>query len=552
MEFWQFLLDIVLLLLGCVVSGALASRLGQSPILGYLIAGMLLGGPSGFYLIDTQHEIELIAELGVSLLLFSLGLEFSFERLKSLGAGVLVSGFFQVGLTIVAAAGVLFLLGTSLPQAVAIGAVISVSSTACVLRVLSERAETDSAHGRNSIAILLVQDILIVPLAILVALLGKSGTPWEVLSALGTMVGMVAALALGLYLFINFLAVRAFAALNVEQNRELAVLFGVALGLGSTWLAHELELSPALGAFLAGMFLGSSPFAPQVRADISPLRIILLTLFFGSAGMVADPVWMIEHFPLVAASTAFVVLGKTIITTAILRSVSIPLSVSFATGLSLSQVGEFAFVLGTLGVESGVLDQHSYILIVSVAILSLFLTPKLMDYAPKIGMRFGGFFENRDPRSMEGEDGDDPHSPEIVVIGFGPAGQTAAAALVEYGRKLLVIDLNPSVKQRAEENGFSVVIGDAALFEVLEHAHLHDVRICIIAVPHHASAVQAIKHLRKLAPDSRIIVRARYAREMPALNDAGAHVIVGDEHQVGEELAMNARHLAKTDILELR
>ena len=551
MSFWSLLLDLVLLLFGCVAAGGLASRFGQSPIVGYLVAGMLLGGPTGFYIIGSQGEIELIAELGVSLLLFSLGLEFSWERLKAFGAPTLVSGVFQVSITLVVIAAILLLLGLSLKESLAIGAILTVSSTACALRVLSDRSELDSAHGRNAIAILLVQDIAIVPLALLITVLGTEGPANEVFSSFATTLGYVFALAAGLYFFINYIAVKLFGAFTIERNRELAILFSTAIGLGATWLAHEFKLSPALGAFLAGMFLGSSPFATQARADITSVKIILLSLFFGAAGMVANPLWIIENLGLVTATTAVLILSKALIITAILVFFAKkPLSISIATGLTLSQVGEFAFVLGSLSHGLQLIDAETYLLIVSCAIISLFLTPYLIAHSPFLGMKLAEFIGSGiiDSRSEE----EDALHPEVVIIGFGPAGESAASAFSEFGKKLLIIDLNKNARPRALECGYSVLIGDAALYDIMEHAEIASTKLFILTIPHHSSTIKAITHIRKLAPEGRIVARARHQNEVETIRQAGAHVVIGDEEQVGNELALQATHLVSADVLELK
>ncbi|MCB0328893.1 MAG: cation:proton antiporter [Bdellovibrionales bacterium] len=550
MSFWSHVLDIVLLLFGCVAAGGIASRLGQSPIVGYLLAGMLLGGPAGFYLIGSQGEIELIAELGVSLLLFSLGLEFSWERLKAMGPAALLSGALQVTLTLLVFALSFWLLGFNASEAVALGATLSVSSTACVLRVLGDRAELDSAHGRHAITILLVQDIAIVPLALLITFLGTKGSVSEIVYSFLNTIALISALAIGLFVFINYIAVKLLGSFTIERNRELSILFGTAIGLGSTWLAHEFKLSPALGAFLAGMFLGSSPFATQVRADITSMKIILLTLFFGAAGMVANPLWILENILLVSGTTLLVICGKALIISLILAGIKRPPSMSLATGLTVSQVGEFAFVLGALAQQLEVIDSETYLLIVSTAIVSLFITPYLISYAPRIGMWFGELFGGGVIDSKaKGED--HPH-PEIVIIGFGPAGESAAGAFCEYGKKLLIIDLNKLAKKKALEAGYSVLIGDAALYDVMEHADITATKLFIITIPHHDSVVKSIAHIRKLSPDARTVVRARHQVEVEPLRQAGADIVIGDEEEVGHVLALQARHLISGSILELK
>ena len=215
---------------------------------------------------------------------------------------------------------------------------LSLSSTATVFRVLIDRGEIDSLHGRNSVGILLVQDMAVVPLAILMAILGEGGTPGEIAIVVLEIIALAVGLIVLLYLFLNKVAVKALATLTLEQNRELTILLAVVVGFGSTWAAHAVGLSPALGAFIAGMFLGSSTFATQLRADISSLRVVLLTLFFGAVGMVADPLWILQNFGFVLVVAVLMVIGKTTIIWGILRTMGKTGRSSLATGLCLAQV----------------------------------------------------------------------------------------------------------------------------------------------------------------------------------------------------------------------
>ncbi|MCA9416853.1 MAG: cation:proton antiporter, partial [Candidatus Omnitrophica bacterium] len=244
MELWKLLLDVIVLLTACLIVGGIFSRFGQSPLVGYLLSGMLLGGPGSIRAVKSEHEIETIAELGVSLLLFSIGLEFSFKRLKDLGSKPLLGGVLQVTLTAMATAGIVFFLGLASKESIAVGAMIALSSTACVLRILIEKGEMEAVHGRNSLAVLLVQDMSVVPLAILMTLLASGGGVAGILSDLGQIVLWAAALIFALYVLVNKLAVWALGTLTLERNRELTVLLAVVTGLGSTWAAHAVGISP--------------------------------------------------------------------------------------------------------------------------------------------------------------------------------------------------------------------------------------------------------------------------------------------------------------------
>lgn len=536
MDLWTLLLDVVLLLTACLLFGGVAARLKQSPLIGYLLAGMLIGGPGSAKLLAHEPEVEVIAELGVSLLLFSLGLEFSWRRLKGLGARLLSAGALQIVVTATAAALIGAALGLSIKAAVAVGAMLALSSTACCLRVLMDRAEVDSVHGRVAVAVLLVQDLAVVPLAILMNVLSGSGDPWATALSVGRTLLLAALLVAALYLVLNVLAVRALGRLTLERNRELTVLLAVATGLASTWAAHAVGLSPALGAFGAGLFLGGSPFATQIRADVSSLRVVLLTLFFGSAGMAANPAWIGRHLPLVLGVSAAIIVGKTLIIWGIGRTVRLSHAGGVAAGLCLGQIGEFAFVLGGMAVAGGVISTDAHALVVSSAIVTLLVTPLLVAAAPRAG-RWAQYRLTGGPPPGDEAGAPPPPPPDVVLIGFGPAARHVAHALQQERVRATVIDLNRKSRHAAEAYGLSGHVGDATQAEVLEHAGVEAARLVVITVPDRYTALLALAQVRHLAPQAHIITRCRYDLHRDEFAGAGAHEIVQDEQQAGHELA---------------
>ncbi len=546
MDSWGLLLEIVILLAVSLVFGGVLSRLGQSPLVGYLLAGMVLGGPGSLNVVQSEHDIEAIAELGVALLLFSLGLEFSWQRVKGLGGTTLAGGALQVLLTGAAASAGGLLFGLGLGEAVAVGAMLSLSSTATVFRVLIDRGEIDSLHGRNSVGILLVQDMAVVPLAILLAVLGEGGTPREIAIVVLEISALAVGLVVLLYVFLNQVAVRALATLSLEQNRELTILLAVVIGLGSTWAAHAIGLSPALGAFIAGMFLGSSHFATQLRADIASLRVVLLTLFFGAVGMVADPLWIIKNFWFVFSVAVLMVVGKTIIIWAILRILGKTGRTSLATGLCLAQVGEFAFVLGKTGRDSGVVSEYTEMVIVSSAIVTLLFTPYLVQVAPRLATWVARWTHRAVGDETQTQTNALFH--HVVIVGFGPSGQAVGRALSGTETPVLVLDLNPAAKKLADSMKLVSHVGDAMQLDVLEHAHVRAASLIVITLPAHRAALTVLQHVRDLAPHAPVVVRSRHQLHRAAFEAAGADVIVGDEEEVGRSLA--ERTVAQMDELD--
>ncbi len=391
MDLWTALLDVLILLLAAMLLGGLCERFKQSAVLGYLLAGTLVG-PNALDLLPGHQAIASIAELGVALLLFTIALEFSWSRLRRIGPIALGGGTLQVLLTGSIAAGVCVMLDLGGAASVAIGAMIALSSTACVLRLLVSRAEIDSVYGRNALGILLLQDIAVVPLVILVTMLGRGGSANEIGWEMGRTLAVAAALVAALYLLLNYLVPLFLGAKEAARNRELPILLAIVTALGTAWASHRLGLSPALGAFIAGILLSESPFATQIRADISPLRTLFVTLFFSSIGMLGNPAWALDNWALISTVMVAIVLGKA----AVLGGVAFLFRCSpghaLATGICLAQVGEFSFVLAEVARREQVIDNDLFELMVTVTIGTLFLTPYLIAAAPKVARLLVGFW----------------------------------------------------------------------------------------------------------------------------------------------------------------
>jgi CPA2 family monovalent cation:H+ antiporter-2 len=543
MESWNILLQIILLLLACLIAGSIMAWFRQSPLVGYLLAGMLIGGPGSLAIVHADNGIEAIAELGVALLLFSLGLEFSWNRVMGLGKRLLLTGAAQVVVTLLLASAVCLGFGFSLKGAIAIGAMVCLSSTATVLRVLVDRGEMDSLAGRNSLAVLLVQDMAVVPLAILIPLLAEGGDFNTVMSRIGGIATAAVAVVGTLYFVLNYVAIRALQTPSFARNRELTVLLSVVIGLGATWAAHAAKLSPALGAFVAGMFLGNSKFAVQIRADVASIRIVLLTLFFGAVGMVADPVWMVKNMPLILSVTIMILTLKAVVLWGLFRMAGQANGTALATSLCLCQVGEFAFVLGGDARAGGLLTKVQYSALVSSSIVTLMMTPFLIAAAPRL-MQWKNRRVHHDaapaPNAGSGATGCD-----VLVVGFGPAGRGAVSQLTEFGKRVLVVDLNANGVAAAESMGFRAVIGDASSGDVLEHLHLEHVRIVVVTLPSRQDALLVMNEIRAIAPQAALIVRSRYEIHMDELRNAGADVVLGDEDQVSHALAESVSRHAK-------
>ena len=561
---WPIITDVVILLTAALLLGTLAEQLRQSAILGYLLAGTLVG-PSVLGLVGSGEQVNVIAELGVALLLFTIGLEFSVGRLRRLGAVALVGGSLQVVLTLLITAAVAVLLPLGPRAALAMGAIVTLSSTACVLRLLVDRAALDSLYGRNALGILLLQDAAVIPLILLMsALSGGDSLAHAGLTLLRT-AGMAAGLIGLFYVVFNLVVPRL---LNIRQwakNRELPILLAMVVALGSVVAAHHVGISPAMGAFIAGVLLGGSPFAVQIRADVSSVRTLLVTVFFASIGLLGDPQWMMEHWILVAGTVAAIVIGKTLIISVIMRGLRLTHGLAVATGLCLAQVGEFSFVLAVIAhgpANRPLIGDDVFQTIVSAMIVTLFLTPFLVALAPHATTWIEAWRHrhetaestsastaddaalNRDAEvgSTDERDGRDDPKSRIFIIGFGPAGQGVAHALLSrHQRQLVVIDLNPRNAAVAQGFGVAVQLGDAAHRHVLEHAQIRRASVIVITVPDPTASRTIIHHCKYLAPNAVIVARARYHVLRWELELAGALHVIDEEEHVGLRLAAEAR-----------
>jgi CPA2 family monovalent cation:H+ antiporter-2 len=530
-DIWRILLDIVVLLGAGALLGGLFERARQSAIVGYLVAGVLLG-PNVLHVVRSRDEVLAVSELGVALLLFVIGLEFSWSRLRGMGRIALGSGTLQVVSTTILGAGVAAAAGLGATASLTIGAICALSSTACVVRVLTARGEIESVHGERALGILLVQDMAVVPLVLVVSVLAEGGTVQEVLWGVVRTAGIGVVLVVSLYVVFNHVVPQLLATGPMHSNRELPLLIAVVSGLGSGVVAHAVGVSPALGAFVAGMLLAGSPFAVQVRADVSSLKTLLLTLFFVSMGMLADPMWIASNALLVALVVGLVVIGKAAIVCVSLRVFEARRRSAIAAGVCLGQIGEFSFVLA--GIARGrILHEDAFLLVVSTTVITMVLTPYLVSNARWFAVRL-----SRRVRTVAQDPGE-AEEPVLVgiVIGFGPAGRAVSERIAEIGCRVVVVDENPAAARDARSLGYGVVTGDARYGEVLEHAGLQRASLVVVTVPETTTVLQIVRYVRLHASTAQVLVRARFHRYLPDIQAAGAHAVVDEEHEVGRLIA---------------
>ena len=532
MDIWFFIMELVMLLGGAFLLGAIAQKLGQSPILGYLLVGTIVGP-----LLFNTAAVNQVSELGVAMLLFAIGLEFSFKQLARMGRMAFGGGSLQVALTmsIVTLITVGFL---GLPRALTIGAIVALSSTTVVLRVLVDRAEIDSVKGRACLAILLLQDMAIVPLVLMVSFFTPAVAELNIGLHILKVIVSVVGLAATFYLLLYHLAPRLLSQSQLFANRELTVLLSIAVGFGAAWAAHALHISPALGAFVAGMLLGESPFATQVRADIGTMRIIMVTLFFASVGMQAKPMWFLLHLHWIVLAGALILFLKTGIIFLVARLFSLGSRQALATGITLSQVGEFSFVLAAAARSGGVLNSDIIDLIVSVIIVLMLATPYLIAHGDRLSEKILGLFSKQRSPIQDSQQTDSSETAnQVLVVGLGPAGRQVVQMLLNHQLKPVLLDVNPESREYARQMGLQLHIGDAGHEEILMHAGLAQVCLVVVTVPDPRAAIRVVSIIRRLSPQVTIVVRCRYHRHMSDLTRAGADIVVDGEITMGNELS---------------
>lgn len=531
MDIWFVVMELVLLLGSAFLLGAIAQRLGQSPILGYLLAGTLVGP-----LLFNTATVSQASELGVALLLFAIGLEFSFKQLMRMGRMAFGGGTLQVVLTMLVVTLVMFSM-VGLPRALTLGAILALSSTTVVLRMLVDRMEMDSVKGRACLSILLLQDIAIVPLVIMVSFFTPAAAEMNMALHILKIILSVIGLAGGFYLLLYHLAPILLSEAKLFANRELTVLLSIAVGLGAAWTAHTLHISPALGAFVAGMLLGESPFATQIRADIGSMRIIMVTLFFASVGMQAKPMWFVTHLPWIVLVSLLVLILKTGIIYGVARLFRLDNRQALATGITLSQVGEFSFVLAATAASGGVLATGTVDLLVSVIIVLMLVTPYLISHADTLAERLLALISHRKPLAADSSPSLQSLTSRVLVIGLGPAGRQVVQMLIRHRLEPVLMDVNPKSREYAREKSLRLHLGDAAHEELLIHAGLADVCMAVVTVPDPHAAARIVAMIRRLRPMITIAVRCRYNRHMESLHKAGADIVVDEEITMGDMLS---------------
>lgn len=532
MHDFLFLRDILVLLGLALINAFLFSRFRLSPIIGYLVTGLLVG-PYGFHLISSVDEVELMAEVGVILLLFTIGLEFSFTRIIRLKGLMLKSGLVQVVLTTVLVFAAAMLFAIDWRPALALGMALALSSTAIVLKLLLESGEVDAAHGRVSLAILLCQDLCVIGFLLFLPLLGGEFEQPSLFALLRS-IGLLG----GLFLFSRHLLQPLLRNVLQTRSAELFRLMILTLVLGTAWVTFEAGLSLALGAFLAGLALAESDYSHQVLSDVIPFRDAFLAIFFISMGMLVDVRTLLVDWQIILAGFLLLVLVKIAATTVATLFSRYPLRIALTSGLILFQVGEFSFILMKKALLLSVIPEPLYQATLSIIALTMMVTPFVVERAPALAARFSGWCGAR-PETWSDDDRERTGNLEghVIIAGYGLAGKTVARVLREMLIPYLHVELNGEIVRRARQNGEFIVYGDATSPVVLEGVGIEKARALVLAINDPSSLVRVIRTARGLNESIYIQARTRFILEMDDLLAQGADEVIPDEVEASLQMA---------------
>lgn len=533
-------LDLLIILLVSVPVAFACLRLKLPLLVGLMLTGIVIG-PYGLGLIKELEAIEILAEIGVMLLLFTIGLEFSLNRLRKMKRLVIVGGGLQVALTTAATAATAFALGRSGPQSVFFGFLVALSSTAIVLKSYTERNELAAPHGRAGVGILLFQDLSVVLMMLLAPLLGGGGR-LSFAAIAKTLGGSLLALAV-IVAAAGLLIPRALKLVGKLRSPEVFLLTVVLLFLGISFVTSQVGLSLALGAFIAGMVLAESDYNHQVAADILPFRDVFNSIFFVSIGLLLSVGALLANLGAVLLLVVFLVALKFLIVWVVVWLMGSPQRVAVQAALGLAQIGEFSFVLAKAGRGAGLLPDADYQNFLAASIISMVATPFMIAAAPRLAYFAQGMFRDQTDAPDAANGADDIHitstgglANHVIIAGYGLNGRNLARVLRSVGISYTILDLNAETVRQAKAKGEKINFGDATRREVLHHAHINEAAALVLAISDPQAARRTVGQARAMNPRLHIIVRTRYTAEINELLKLGADEVIPEEFETSIEI----------------
>lgn len=523
--------DLVILLASSTLIAYASSRLKLPMIVGFILTGAIIG-PYSLGLIHDLHAVESLAEIGVVLLLFTIGLEFSLQSLLKMKSLVFGAGLVQIMATTAVVTLIGLLCGAGFNTALFWGFLLTLSSTAIVLKSYAMSAETDTQYGRVSLGVLLFQDLCVVPIMLVVPMLSgqESGSLSSLLAKLFTAVVAVVLI----IITAQWLVPKAFEKIVRLRSREVFVGFTIVVCMGTAWLTANFGLSLALGSFLAGLVLSESEYSHQIVADILPFRDVFNSIFFISVGMLLSPRELWSHIDLVLPLLVLLIAAKTVLTAVAAMSVGASLRVALISGLGLAQIGEFSFIVAKVGVKEGLLDTGNYQMFLGLSILSMVATPFLIKLAPALGYWVEAKLKLK-PKRLESSR-PERLSGHVVIAGYGLNGKNLSVVLKRAGIPYLVLDFNPDQVAHARKHGEPIHYGDCTQREVLHALSIEKARIFVVAISDAAASRRAVAIARELNPHLEIIVRTRFMMEFQDLHRIGANQVIPEEFETSIEI----------------
>jgi CPA2 family monovalent cation:H+ antiporter-2 len=527
--------DIVIIVIAALLGGLIAQVLRQPLIIGYIFAGVVVGPYTGGVTVSDVHNIEKMAEIGVALLLFALGLEFSLRDLKPVRNIAIIGTPIQIALTTAFGVAIGRWMGWQWVPSLWFGALISLSSTMVILKTLENQGMLGTLSSRVMIGMLIVQDLAIVPMLIILPQLSEPGAGLPVLavSALKAAVFLTLVIVLG-----TRIMPRVMKTIADWNSRELFLVATTAIGLGIGYGTYLFGLSFAFGAFVAGMLLSESDYGYQALSDIIPLRDVFSLLFFTSIGMLLDPQYLMDHPGKILFLVLIVMLGKGLIFAFLSRAFRYRNIIPLAMGLGLSQVGEFSFVLGRVGVATHSISPEFYALVLTMTVVTMVLTPLLSGLTAPIYALCGRWIKSVPLEPV--------HFPKrnlkdhLVIAGGGRVGRYVAGILQRMGIPFIIVEWNSRRVDELKALGFPVLFGDAEKEIILDAAEVGKARLLLITTPVTLISQVVVEHAKKLNPAIQIIARAEGIEEMQGLHDQGVSLVVQPEFEASLEVARQA------------
>ena len=532
---YEALKDIEILFGLALITVILFRRLMFPSIIGFLVTG-ILAGPHALAFIKNTHQVEQMAEIGVVLLLFTIGIELSLKELMRIKHLVLWGGGLQVLITILAVAAVSMGFGFPASQAAFFGFLVALSSTAILMKLLIDSGQADTPHGKMAMGILIFQDLCIVPLMLLTPLLAGSGDGVQTILVIGAKAAIVI---LAAHYGARFLVPWIFKQVVRTRSRELFILTIIFIGLGTAWLTAIAGLSLALGAFIAGLAISESEYSHQALSDIIPFREAFMSLFFISVGMLLDPAIVVKHPLLIISLVGTILTIKTLVTTGAAMALGVPMRIAIIAALSLAQIGEFSFVLSQAGVKFGLLTPELYQIFLAASIATMALTPLCLKLASPLADRIVVWL----PHKLTSGRGVLSHhekpvllSDHVIIVGYGVNGKNLARVLKKLQIQHIVIETNPFTVKKESKKGQHIMFGDASKLEVLEHAQIAKARGMVVAISDAAASRRVAALARQINPALHIIVRTRYLLEVEPLYKLGVNEVIPEEFETSVEI----------------